>query len=518
MMKKNFIVQLMLIASSITLFTDGLFAQGVYNNGGKIVIGSGVTFTIGGAGGNYRNETNVTDGSIDLSGTLEIAGNVTNNAVADLFSSEAAGSTVILSGTTLQTLGGTTASGFTFPNLTVNNSGGIVLAKNTQVNGTLTLTSGLVDIGNNNFVFGASASVAGAPSATSMIVATGSGQVQKMFTAGTGFTFPVGDNTGSAEYSPVTLSFTGGTFAAGAYAGVNLVNAKYPGDPNTTAYLNRYWNISQTGISLFNCNATFSYPAGDVTGTESQIYAVRMTPAPTVTYNPANATLHQLTASGLTSFGTYTGSIVNTPLTLTVYLQGLYAGGGTMNNAWSFDGVNFTPKWGAGVADHITVEIHDATTYAVVKKVVTDVPLNVNGTALVNIPGLQNGNYYITVKHRNSIETVSATAQVFTGAPVSYNFSDAAAKAYGSNLKAMAGGVFAVYTGDIADFSSLYPGIPVQDGIIDILDLYYLYPSYLAGDLGYLPSDLNGDGVVDVLDLYLGYDNYILGIYAITPP
>ena len=444
-------------------------------------------------------------------GTISLKGNLANqNAAATTLGT----GTFNLNGTTLQTVSGLNI----FGNLTLNNTAGFSLNNDQQVNGIMTFTAGRANLGTGNLTFGATASVGGAPSATSMIVATGTGQVQKMFTTNASFTFPVGDNTGSAEYSPVTLSFTGGTFAAGAYAGVNLVNAKYPGDPNTTAYLNRYWNISQTGISSFNCNATFSYPAGDVTGTESQIYAVRMTPAPTVTYNPANATLHQLTAGGLTSFGTYTGSIVNTPLTLTVYLQGLYAGGGIMNNAWSFDGVNFAPKWGAGVADHITVEIHDATTYAVVKKVVTDVPLNVNGTALVNIPGLQNGNYYITVKHRNSIETVSATAQAFTGAPVSYNFTDAATKAYGSNLKAMSGGVFAVYTGDIADFSSLYPGIPAQDGIIDILDLYYLYPSYLIGDLGYQPSDLNGDGVVDVLDLYLGYDNYILGIYAITPP
>jgi len=49
------------------------------------------------------------------------------------------------------------------------------------------------------------------------------------------------------------------------------------------------------------------------------------------------------------------------------------------------------------------------------------------------------------------------------------------------------------------------------------MDLYYIYSSYVAGDLGYFPSDLNGDGLVDVLDLYLDYDNYLLGVYAMLP-
>ena len=150
-------------------------------------------------------------------------------------------------------------------------------------------------------------------------------------------------------------------------------------------------------------------------------------------------------------------------------------------------------------------------------KVIDNVDLGVNGSALTKIPSLKNGSYYITIKHRNSIETVCEAAQSFTGGAISYNFSNAASKAYGSNLKAMGGGVFAIYVGDVTDFMNPFPGTPVQDGIIDILDLYYLYSSYLAGNLGYMPSDLNGDGIVDVLDLYLDYNNYLLGIYAMTP-
>ena len=44
-------------------------------------------------------------------------------------------------------------------------------------------------------------------------------------------------------------------------------------------------------------------------------------------------------------------------------------------------------------------------------------------------------NYYIVLKHRNSIETWSSTTQSFTGGIMYYNFSDNAGKAFGNNLK-----------------------------------------------------------------------------------
>ncbi|MEI7980458.1 MAG: hypothetical protein WCI71_02325, partial [Bacteroidota bacterium] len=448
--------------------------------------------------------------SVSNLGTILIQGNLINqNAAASTLGT----GTVTFNGTGLQTISGLNI----FGKMTVNNPAGVSLSNDQQINGVLTLTSGLITLGANSLTMGTTATIAGVPSASSMVVPTSTGQLRKMFSSVGSFTFPVGDVNITAKYTPVSMTFTSGTFAAGAYAGVNLMGAKYPTDTNTIAYVKRFWNLVQSGITTFNCNAVFNYLTGDVVGSEFQIYAVRISPTPAVTYNQANSSLHQLTAGGLTSFGTFTGTIVYTPLTLKVYLQGLYAGAGIMNNANNFDGVNILPKWGPAIADHITVEIHDALNYTIIKKVISDVPLNINGTATINIPSLQNGNYYITVKHRNSIETACAAPQAFAGAALSYNFSDAASKAFGGNMKAMGGGVFAIYAGDVTDFMNPYPGTPVQDGIVDIMDLYYIYSSYVAGDLGYFPSDLNGDGLVDVLDLYLDYDNYLLGVYAMLP-
>ncbi|MCX6277908.1 MAG: BACON domain-containing protein [Bacteroidetes bacterium] len=193
-------------------------------------------------------------------------------------------------------------------NLTINNSTGVTIGGNTNVNGILALTSGAVTLGSNNLLLGPSATVAGIPSATAMVVATGTGELRKEFATGfTGsFTWPVGDATVTAEYSPVTLTFSAGSFGTGNYTGIKLVNSPYTG--MTGSYLNRYWILSQNAVTSPLFNSLFQYLPADVVGTESQISCMKVSPVPIVTYSAANTALHQLTATGLTSVGTFTGA------------------------------------------------------------------------------------------------------------------------------------------------------------------------------------------------------------------
>lgn len=484
------------------LFSPVIFSQGVYNNGGKIVLGTGATMYIAGTGGNYRNETNISNGSMDLSGALKITGNITNNVTtADIFSSTALASEVAFIGTTSQTVGGTTTSTSTFANLTINNSAGIVLAKNTQVNGTFTFTSGLVDIGNNNFTFGASSVVAGTPSSTSMLIATGTGQVNKNLTAIGAFTFPVGDNNITAEYSPVTLNFTAGTFTPGAFAGLNLVNAKYNDPSIAGAYIERYWNITQTGIIAFTCNALFQYVPADVTGTESSIYCLRVLPAPFSLFDPANSTLQQLTANGLTSFGTFTGGPGFKTMNLKLFLEGLYAGGSLMRQAQGVVG----NQYAGTTSDVISVDLHDAVTYATIVNTANNVNLSTSGLASLTLPVSFNGSYYLTIRNRTSIAAVSALPISLASSTVSYDFSNLATKAFGSNMRNI-GGIFVFYSGDVN-----------QDGIIDLGDIVpVLNQAALAGS-GYIPEDVNGDGLADLSDIIIILNNAALAVGIITP-
>ncbi|MEI6684064.1 MAG: hypothetical protein WCO44_15650 [Bacteroidota bacterium] len=184
-------------------------------------------------------------------------------------------------------------------------------------------------------------------------------------------------------------------------------------------------------------------------------------------------------------------------------LEGLYAGNGTMNLAYDENG----PHWAAGIADHITVELHSATPgyYNTVLYTATDVALTTNGHATVTVPGTFGGSYYITVKHRNSLETVSATPVSFAGNIINQSFG-APAAVYGGNVAQMSDGYYVIFGGDV-----------YQDGLIDISDFAPVDNEAAQFGVGYLPEDVNGDGLIDISDFAIIDNNAALFIGAITP-
>ena len=106
--------------------------------------------------------------------------------------------------------------------------------------------------------------------------------------------------------------------------------------------------------------------------------------------------------------------------------------------------------------------------------------------------------YYIQVKHRNSIETWSSNTIQFTTQYNSYQFSSAASQAYGDNMIQVDETPvrFAFFSGDVN-----------QDGTIDAADSLS----------GYESSDVTGDDFVDAGDVSIVENNVALGINVITP-
>ncbi|MCK9421538.1 MAG: T9SS type A sorting domain-containing protein [Bacteroidales bacterium] len=274
------------------------------------VISSGTTFKVLSGTTVFSSEGLVikNGATLDNAGTLILKKNLANENVTP---NSLGSGTAEFSGTANQTIGGQNI----IQNLTVNNVTGVTIGDNTTVNGVLYLTNGTITLGSDNLLLGQLASITGTPSASNMIIVTETGQLRKEFQSGfTGsFTFPVGDDNGTSEYSPVTLNFTGGSFAAGNYVGVSLKNEKYPDDNITGNYLKRYWTITQSGITGFTCNAAFQYVAADVTGTENVISCTKVNPLPWVTYALTNAGTHVLSASGITTFSSFTGVKSATP-------------------------------------------------------------------------------------------------------------------------------------------------------------------------------------------------------------
>jgi hypothetical protein len=285
--------------SYLSLFLLILIIQ---NSSAQTIIATGTTMRIvSGTKVVFNNQLTIQGGgTLNSDGTVNLKSNLANqNAGNNSLGSGA----VSLSGAAAQIITGQNI----IQNLGISNPAGVTVAGNTMVNGILTLTSGVTSLGNYNLTLGNAANIAGAFSSGNMIAAIGTGQLQKMFGASGSFTYPVGDATGTAEYSPVTLAFNSGSFGANSYTGVSLVDDQYPG--TTDSYLTRYWNVTQSGVSGFSCNATFQYPAADVVGTENNIFSFKVDPVlPWTAYNAADASIHQLTIHGLSSFGTFTGN------------------------------------------------------------------------------------------------------------------------------------------------------------------------------------------------------------------
>ena len=229
---------------------------------------------------------------------------------------------------------------------------------------------------------------------------------------------------------------------------------------------------------------------------------------PIINYSTAGTYPVSLTASNAMGANTKTTSnyiTVNVCLVtvnLKAFLEGYYVSTNTMTPALLNEGVGSN----ALLCDSVTVELHQATSPYALAYSYKGV-IGTNGLLACTFAGGASGNsYYIVVKHRNSIETWSASP-ITISAVTAYDFSNDISKAYGSNQSAVGNGQYALFSGDIN-----------QDGYIDGSD----YPDFDAdtqnGIYGiYIATDLNGDGYVDGSDYPLFDANSQYGLYSITP-
>jgi hypothetical protein len=168
----------------------------------------------------------------------------------------------------------------------IDNAAGINLHASrtaTSAGGEVRLTTGSLFLGNNDLFidyFNNGNYAITSPSATNMFVTNGTGQFLLSTYIRSGspvgfdlYVFPIGDNTGSLEYSPVELKFYKNTVSR--IIGLRVVDAINP-NINTpvaaTDYLSRYWMVTENGAGgLYRDSITTFYSAADVNGTEANI-------------------------------------------------------------------------------------------------------------------------------------------------------------------------------------------------------------------------------------------------------
>ncbi len=210
-----------------------------------------------------------------------------------------------------------------------------------------------------------------------------------------------------------------------------------------------------------------------------------------------------------------TGTAISKSLNLTVFLEGLYASAtNTLNQAQECtDGSATFNKFSGTTADTLSVLLAAASSPWAYLYQAHGVSVSTSGTVSLTIPPAFSSNYYIVIKHRQSVETWSSTAISFAGSTISYNFTTAASQAFGNNeVKISESSVYGMYAGDITSIDL------IQDGYVDIFDNNDIFNKAQNGSFGYMTDDITGDGFVDLFDMVIVFNNMQYNIGLITPP
>lgn len=117
--------------------------------------------------------------------------------------------------------------------------------------------------------------------------------------------------------------------------------------------------------------------------------------------------------------------------------------------------------------------------------------------------------YFIEVRHRNALQTWSASPVIFANQQTSIAFSYDASYAYGNNeilVDTNPYNVFAFYSGDVN-----------QDEVVDLTDIVYVFNDANNFISGYVVTDVTGDDFVDLSDLTLTFNNANLFVSVVKP-
>ncbi|MFH1120622.1 MAG: S8 family serine peptidase [Bacteroidota bacterium] len=300
-------------------------------------------------------------------------------------------------------------------------------------------------------------------------------------------------------YSSLSTDLTPGTeytltLSPGSYGSGNYLAAWIDYNKNGTFETGeKLGNILINGAAPLTGTITFTVPSGSSSGTTRmrvrEVYlGTDIDPCSTYSFGETEDYNVNIQSSGKT-------------LNLTAFLEGLYAGGSTMNQANNAGG----PHFGAGIADQITIELRNAGNYGIIEHSDPNVFLGTGGSAQVTIPSGFAGSYFVTVKHRNSIETTSVAPVSFASSVVNVAF-DQPVNVYGGNLLMMIDGNYVIFGGDAN-----------LDGGIDTGDMTPVDNDAAAFVSGYLPTDANGDGTVDTGDMTIVDNNAASFTGKVTP-
>ncbi len=122
---------------------------------------------------------------------------------------------------------------------------------------------------------------------------------------------------------------------------------------------------------------------------------------------------------------------------------------------------------------------------------------SITASGTVTFANAPSGTYFVVVKGGNILETWSRSGgEIYTrGTPFTFNFTDAANKAFGNNL-ILKGSRYCIYSGEV-----------IKNNVIDLNDIIQINNAASSFTTGFNVNDLTGDRVVDLADDVIVFNN-----------
>ena len=282
------------------------------------------------------------------------------------------------------------------------------------INTDLTLTNGLIALGNNHITLATTATHSG--SANGFVISdpdTGTGMLKKRVDSFGAYTLHIGENNApdGLQYAPVTLNFSSGTFSPLASYGVQVRDVIHANINAPADYISKYWVISHSGTftsPVYSFTANYTPGIADVNGTESNSISARWNGT-----GWANGTAvggGVLSIAGLTSMPSV-NEISAGNRNREINIKGLTGGDNTVSNgSVTASGLNNTlfPATYIGASTTKDFEIQN----------LGIVTLNLTGTPIVSIGGVNPADFSVTTVPSNVITGGFSTTFIITFSPL----------------------------------------------------------------------------------------------------
>jgi hypothetical protein len=386
------------------------------------------------------------------------------------------GSKIEYNGTALQSV---SVSNINYYGLRINNSTGATLLGNVTVNDTLSVILGGLNLNGKiititpdgymtetpgNTVFGTTGYITttrdvGAPSSLNV--------------GGLGAVLTASSNLGSTEIR------RGHTVQNGLNGGTSI---------------KRYYDITPTNNSGLDATLVFKFDDSELNLKPEPLLKLFKSTNSGSTWQymggSVNISSNEITLSGLTSFSRWSADSSEVSAAITTLMQGFYD--------------NVTNK--LSMSDTVRAYLRNSfAPYSVVDSSIGIID-SLTFKSSFMFPNAADGNYYIQLKHRNSLETWSKFGvNYMMDTTLNYDFTFAATQSYGNNT-ILKGSKYCMYSGDVT-----------QDGYIDLADVVNIYNNATAFANGYVVTDVNGDLITDLADVLIGYNNAIAFVSAKYP-